>query len=738
MTDTLGILNTIDNYDKFEIHNNFPNIKYVGLTSKNTVLHLIAMLTGEFKRFLPLLNRILKNKLVNINAVNSQNETCLHLGLKYCNYEFTKYILENSNPNLYIKESTNKTIFEYACVRGNLDVIILLLEKETPYTSKDIAFISDDNIRNRVYEILFNDKSIPYEEPNIENLPEDSFFKIYGEQDFIYDQTQPLGAGSFGLTFLVVDKYTGKKCVIKKFIGNKGPIYSDQEIKDIVFLRSLKKRRHTVQIYGVFIDSKSDVYMVMEYLHMTLHERLKIIKEIKNKEDRIKQFKNILYEIILCVDGNSNAGIIHCDTKSNNMMINSSGIVKYIDYGWSYYLGISPIISNINHSIHTASYLIKDGARENTIFYFYENDINIFSIESGYLGLNLDVASISMIFIKDFFSGMGLLCSHKGKFYKNVKRVNKQDIPSITDPNINDIFTLEEDTTFTEKLIELYGLEITNFLILMLEIDNNIRPMAKELLNDKFFGRNSIKYPKDLVLTNLNNTGLRPMFDLYNTVTQKNYLRHGFVYFDNIINHYSEDTAIFIKTNNINYDATMQFLKRYINIISPDALCSTIFYINDCIDRANRGLDSPFNINDLDSDMIIPLVIIVSYSVIYEDPPDMNIKYIMRELAKNPKFDRKTTEKKIIEITDKLRRDPGFYKIKPIMLYIGYIKFILQVVCIDENKIKTIILDLIKKVIERVFDHPKTSSNRESIEELNIFNTVKYHYNQIPDKIDLF
>lgn len=724
------IIKLLDNDDRTQFNSGFPNINYIGSKSKNTVLHIMSLFKNRYNEYLPRIDRILKDHPRMINAVNSRKRTFLHEAFKYINYELIKHILNNYEIDLYIKDDKNLTLFSWACSRGILEIIIKLLEKGSPYFESDIKLISDDTIRQQVGDILFGNKSIEYDISLDEDLPEDDTFKIYKDDDFIFDQKQTAGKGTYGVAIVVVDKNTGKKCVLKKFgsLEDGKYFYDDQVVRDITYLRCLKKRKHTVQIYGVFIDNTNRLYIVMEFLEREISDQFKLIRNVKDINKRREYYKYLLYELLIGVDSNSKTGINHCDTKANNLMINKFGIAKYIDYGFSYYNGISPYIGNVNKRIHNGIYLSQDGRPEKTTIEYYNvKDTHkiLFTIKQGFIGYNIDIPSIGMMFVHLITGYTTNRCIyHNGELYFNVKPLSPDESK----------FSVEVLNSEKQSLINEYGNELFNFIMKLLEVDPNIRPTAKELLSDPFFGRDPIDYPRNLELTNIdfNYSGEHPdkefikkILSNYNTITANNYVRTGFVYFDDILKNWSNDTLRIVKRDNVYHKNLKELLEicnyRY---ICEDAFFNAIIYINESL------INGVFTLDELRRNDNIYMISILAYFIkMYSDE-----KFDFTQISNYKYSVSKDTLKILVgDASNRMIKDTNFFKMKPIMLYVGYIKFIMQAICKDKVKIENIMIQLVTNLYSLLTD--RNSPIPEG--EYNIFEFVKYAYQIIPNKIEI-
>jgi serine/threonine protein kinase len=688
------VLKTLNQNDAYQIKFNFPNKYYVCLETGNNIFHLLAMVETLFDRYSYLIDELINDNGVDINKLNLKNRNCIHEALKYSNYKFIKYVMTLNKFNLVQLDINNFTPFTWACFRGNIDIIILILENGGEYKSGDLSYISCDKLRSSVSKILINREKIKY---NIHigdgNMPDDYDFRIYKEDDFILE-SDIIASGTYGYVRVAVDIKTGNKCILKTFKSNINYTFSTSEIRDIMILKHLKPNKHVVNIYGILIDKYNNIYIVMEKLIGIVDNLLYDIYKVKDDNKRIEMFRNLLYHCIKCVDGNSKAGVIHCDVKNDNLMINEKGEVKFIDYGFSYYLGISPFVNNINKKIHNGEYLAKDGVSENNqdISYFDENGNVILTIKKDYTGLNLDISSLAIMFILNITKYKDLCFTHKNKMYVNNKKFWK-----LTDEHHSSI-------------LYFFGSEMTNILYLMLEVDSNIRPTAKELLALPFFGGTSLTIPKDIKIknvkfsTNKNNN----LFNYYNTITKENYIRSGFVYFDEILDHWKDENISILNVDIPELKSIFSLLRETtINYnISTDALFNTIYYINSCVNRDLTDEITPLRINDFIDNKDISLYILSQYSNLYDDSEfEKDILIIEMSKANNIILNNENLEiykNKVQDLANKIRSDTYFYKMIPTMFYVGYIKFILQYIIESSNKINNICTNLTMNIYNEI------------------------------------
>lgn len=739
-----------------QVINGFPNLNYIDSKTKNTVLHLIAMTSIYFNEThaMSVLERIINGDLIKINTLNERKRTCLMQACRYSNKNFVEYIVKSGKTiDFTLKDDKGINILAWVCDRGFTDVAIELIEGGCPYKADDIEKISDTDFRNKISLILF-DKVIEFKYGEIdEDLPEDSNFRIYGENDFIFNTSERIGSGTYGFATIATDKNTGKKVVLKKFQykdGSQQPIMmTDQIMRDIIFLREMNKKKHSVQIYGLFTDSRGSLYMILEYLERTLNEQYIYIENIKDQTERIKQFKRLIYEMLICVDGNSRAGIIHCDTKGDNLMIDSKGRVRNIDYGFSYFLGISPAKENISHRIHHGIYLMQDGREEKienngkpkkTIINCYDGSLTqkLFSIDSGFLTYNLDIGSIGLFFIQRILGYDHRYIFKDGKIY--------QITPTDNYPQC-DTYKCVENKTIINRLKNKYGDELTNLICQMIEIDWAIRPTAKEIIFSPLFDNMPCNYPRNLDITNIlevrTSDNLERKVYQYNTVFSSNYDKTGFIYYDDIIKHWSNTKITLVNTFQHTgriLDA-LSLLNDHINF---DSYFSFAIYINSIISRITRGEPCPFTIEDFRNNNFTCIIILALKSNIYQDN-DFDIDSILDFLGSHNVrynwFDQRKNNANINQIKDvclKVKRDADFFRLTPVMVYIGYIKFILQAVCNNGDIIKQLIIKLTRDISRFLTLHLREGNkNLIEVKEYDLFDLVKHIYYSNPDAIDI-
>lgn len=142
-----------------------------------------------------------------------------------------------------------------------------------------------------------------------------------------------LGEGSFGKTILVQDPYIKEFFVVKKFnpnlVENVAKFY-DNFIEEIKILFKLN-HKNIVRIFNYYPYEQSKTgFIIMEYI-----EGKSIDEFLNNYEPSttILTLNDLFSQLIDAFECIEQAQIIHRDIRENNILINSKGLVKVIDFG---------------------------------------------------------------------------------------------------------------------------------------------------------------------------------------------------------------------------------------------------------------------------------------------------------------------------------------------------------------------------------------------------------------------
>lgn len=164
-----------------------------------------------------------------------------------------------------------------------------------------------------------------------------------------YSVLNEIGSGSFGITYICLEKRLNKKFVIKDFSCERISSLENEEFfkKFIIEIDSLFNLHHQniVSIYDYYIDvNKHRAFYVMEYIDGgNIEEFLK-----RNPNE----CNNLFIQAINVFCYLENKKMCHRDIRINNILVSSDCQLKLIDFGF---------IKNIDNSIsvHSATKLIN-------------------------------------------------------------------------------------------------------------------------------------------------------------------------------------------------------------------------------------------------------------------------------------------------------------------------------------------------------------------------------------------
>jgi hypothetical protein len=143
-----------------------------------------------------------------------------------------------------------------------------------------------------------------------------------------FDNEEFLGKGAFGEVWLAQDRNTGRRVAIK-FYSHRGGLDWSLLSREVEKLRFLFNDRHVVQLLEVGWESDPPYY-VMEYL------------EQGSLEDRLKQGPlpareavSLIRDVAVGLIHAHGRGILHCDLKPANILLDQDGKPRLADFGQS-------------------------------------------------------------------------------------------------------------------------------------------------------------------------------------------------------------------------------------------------------------------------------------------------------------------------------------------------------------------------------------------------------------------
>lgn len=141
-----------------------------------------------------------------------------------------------------------------------------------------------------------------------------------------YEQEQFLGRGAFGEVWKAVDSNSGRLVAIK-FYNHRGGLDWSHMTREVEKLQYLFSDRHVVQLFDVGWDADPPYY-VMEYMaYGSLEDRLRA------SPMTVAEAVRMIREIALGLAHAHGKGILHCDLKPGNIMLDQDGKPRLADFG---------------------------------------------------------------------------------------------------------------------------------------------------------------------------------------------------------------------------------------------------------------------------------------------------------------------------------------------------------------------------------------------------------------------
>jgi len=144
-----------------------------------------------------------------------------------------------------------------------------------------------------------------------------------------YEPRRFLGAGAYGEVWVAIDRTTGRKVAIKFYLHRGGLDWSllSHEVEKLAFLSA---DRYVVQLLDVGWEAEPPYY-VMEYVENgSLDERLEQHGPLPAAEATA-----LLREIAVGLMHSHSKGILHCDLKPANILLDQDGKPRLADFGQS-------------------------------------------------------------------------------------------------------------------------------------------------------------------------------------------------------------------------------------------------------------------------------------------------------------------------------------------------------------------------------------------------------------------
>lgn len=141
-----------------------------------------------------------------------------------------------------------------------------------------------------------------------------------------YEQEQFIGRGAFGEVWSAVSSNSGRRVAIK-FYSHRGSLDWSNMAREVEKLRFLFADRYVVQLFEVGWESDPP-YFVMEYMPLgSLADRL------QQGSLTVEEAVRIIREIATGLVHAHGRGVLHCDLKPSNIMLDEDGRPRLADFG---------------------------------------------------------------------------------------------------------------------------------------------------------------------------------------------------------------------------------------------------------------------------------------------------------------------------------------------------------------------------------------------------------------------
>lgn len=360
--------------------------------------------------------------------------------------------------------------FTYLCFHNNYELSIKLIRSK--HLTKSFLSTKDSLKKSPIFYAnlsVMNPIKMELLSINSSEYLDDFEFKVYEEEDFDFVKYESENEfGSFGSAVHVIDKTTGKDMIIKKYTECEDLTLTDSTMREITYLRWVNKVYPNIatKIYGIYFESRT-LHLVQEYLAYTLAEILFLIRgyDLQSKETHIKI---ILKSLLVSIDIINSMGICHNDLKESNVMIDSEGRLKIIDFGLSEFLGISP-----NKSFNETVAMTKFISPIDTYPPFYT--ASGFYVNPSLKTINADVFSVGVLIFNFIYDS---------PFVRYTVINNKLYFAECPDENPA---SYDRFIVCSTNEIDRYDPELKDLLFNMIESNSEFRYYASECLKHKYF-----------------------------------------------------------------------------------------------------------------------------------------------------------------------------------------------------------------------------------------------------------
>lgn len=298
-----------------------------------------------------------------------------------------------------------------------------------------------------------------------------------GSQEYVI--LEELGYGSYGRVFKIkLDKINEKSekestyLTLKRFFFDKYRSSKSIVEKQTEIINSLKiidkECNYTPRKFEYVIYDENDS-IISDYYEYNLLDLIK--KKDLNLNINSLFFKSLIYYLVSSLDFLHSNNILHRDIKPDNIMINSNGEVKFIDFD---------LMKNIekNKEPHTKG-----------IYTIYYRPAEILFGDTNYT-YKADIWALGCVLAEIYLKSP--IFKSENEFYlldsitNTIGLINEGSFPGVS--NLPNFFELDEPETVNfDKLFSECDEDYKNLISLCLNLNPEKRKSCKELLNHKYF-----------------------------------------------------------------------------------------------------------------------------------------------------------------------------------------------------------------------------------------------------------
>jgi serine/threonine protein kinase len=144
-----------------------------------------------------------------------------------------------------------------------------------------------------------------------------------------YELEYRIGSGAYGEVWAAIDKTTGRRVAVK-FYTNRGSVDMAMLSREVEKLARLSAVRYVIQLLDVGWNA-SPPYFVMDYIENGSLEDLLREQGTLPKDQALEIFREVLVGLMHL----HNKGILHCDLKPGNVLLDSDVKPRLADFGQS-------------------------------------------------------------------------------------------------------------------------------------------------------------------------------------------------------------------------------------------------------------------------------------------------------------------------------------------------------------------------------------------------------------------